>query len=146
MPIRSRPAGARSWRAAGVMSGIGAHDTMDPSGRSQPTEPAIQGLTLRFPPDLERRFHEDYFQKSVVQVRIGQIVGALVYGAFAIIDPWVIPDVASQVWALRTVIIACFGLLFAATFGPNFRRYWQPAVAGMVLVAGLSMIVVLIIA
>ena len=119
---------------------------MDTSGRSQPTGPAIQGLTLKFPPDLERRFHEDYFQKSVLQVRIGQIVGALVYAAFAIIDPWIIPAIASQVWALRGVIIVCFGLLFAATFGPNFRHYWQLAVGGMVLVAGLSMVVVLIIA
>jgi class 3 adenylate cyclase len=119
---------------------------MEPPGHPKPADPPIHGLTLRFPPDLERRFGTDYFRKSVGQVRIGQLVGAGVYGAFAIIDPWVIPDVAPQVWALRAVVIACFALVFGATFAPDFQRWMQPAVIAIVLVAGLSMVVVIVIA
>lgn len=117
---------------------------MEPPDRPQPIEPPIDTLTLRFPPELERRFDVDYFQKSIVQVRIGQFVGAAVYAAFAIIDPWVIPEIATRVWAMRAVVIACFGLVFLATFTANFRRWMQPVVTAIVLVAGISMILVLV--
>src|SRR3954453_3284092 len=99
---------------------------------STPREPPIHGLTLRFPPELERRFDEDYFLKSIGQGRIGQIVGAVVYAAFAIIDPWVIPEVATRVWIMRAVVVGCFGLAFAATFANNFRRWMQPVVTTIV--------------
>src|SRR5436853_1437821 len=101
MPTRRAPVGARLVRTAGVTSLIVAHDTTEPPGPTQPPEAAIHGLTLRFPPELERPFDDDYFRKSVGQVRIGQIVGAAVYAAFAIIDPWVIPQIAPQVWPMR---------------------------------------------
>src|ERR1700752_5418304 len=115
MPTRRAPVGARLVLTAGVRSVIVAHDTTEPPGRSQPAEDAIHGLTLRFPPELERPFDEDYFRKSVVQVRIGQIVGAAVYAAFAIIDPCVIPEIAGRVWAMRALIVGCFALGFLFT-------------------------------
>ena len=123
-----------------------AHDTTEPPSPTQPSEAAIHGLTLRFPPELERAFDEDYFRDSVGQVRIGQIVGAAVYAAFAIIDPWVIPEIAGRVWAMRALIVGCFALVFLFTFAPSFRRWMQPVVAGIVLVSGLSMVLVLLIA
>jgi class 3 adenylate cyclase len=123
-----------------------ANDTTEPAGPREPDAAAIHGLTLRFPPELERAFLDDYFHKSVTQVRIGQVVGAAVYAAFAIIDPWVIPQIAPTVWIMRAVVIACFALAFVATFERGFRRWFQPVVTAIVLVAGLSMAVVLLIA
>jgi class 3 adenylate cyclase len=109
-------------------------------------DPAIHRLTLRFGGELERQFLRDYFRKSVWQVRIAQLVGAALYGIFAIIDPWVIPEVTAHVWALRVVVITFFLLTFLGTYSPLFERWMQPAIAGMALVAGFGMIWVMIVA
>src|SRR5689334_16570279 len=122
------------------MSVIVANDTTDSPGAREPAGPAMHDLTLSFPLELEREFKRDYFRKSVRQVRIGQIVGAGVYGAFAVIDPWVIPSVVSEVWVIRAVVIACLGLVFAASYTRGFESWMQPAVTGVILVAGLGLL------
>jgi adenylate cyclase len=106
-------------------------------------EPAIHGLTLRFPPDLERQFRIDYFHKSMRQVRIGQLVGAVVFAMFAVIDPWFVPQVVPAVWAMRSLVVLCFALTFGATFTREFQRWMQPGVTAMVLIAGLGLVFVL---
>src|SRR5262245_26805812 len=106
----------------------------------------IHSVTLRFPPELEREFAVDYYHKSLRQVRTGQIVGAAVYAIFAIIDPWVVPEVAPQLWMIRGVVIASFLLVFASTFALDFQRWMEPTTIGMVLVAGFGLIVMMIIA
>ena len=111
-----------------------------------PSLSAIDGLTLRFPPELERRFDADYFAKSIGQVRIGQLVGAIVYGAFALIDPYVMPTITPQIWAIRAVVLIAFGLMYAATYAPGFQRRMQPAMTGIVLVAGLGLVVMIMLA
>jgi class 3 adenylate cyclase len=77
---------------------------------------------------------------------MGLIVGAGVYAAFAAIDPWVIPHVAPQVWLMRAVVIGLLGLVFLFTLEKGFRRWFQPVVAGVIVVAGLGMVVILLIA
>jgi class 3 adenylate cyclase len=109
-------------------------------------DPVIHGLTLRFPEDLERQFRIDYLQKSLRQVRIGQLVGGAVYALFAVSDPWVIPEVAPQVWAIRAVVIGGFLLTFAATYTQDFPRLMQPAIAGIVLLAGYGLVAMMLIA
>jgi len=111
-----------------------------------PSGPAIDNVTLRFPPELERRFHADYFQKTVGQVRMAQVVGAIVYGAFAFIDAWIFPSVTPQFWAIRAVVLACLGLVFAATYWRDFERWMLPTITGVVLVAGLGLIVMMTLA
>jgi class 3 adenylate cyclase len=106
----------------------------------------IHRLTLRFTDDLERPFLRDYFRKSVWQVRIAQLVGASLYGIFALIDPWVIPEVTIHVWALRAAVITFFLITFALTYTPLFERWMQPAITGMALIAGFGMIWVMIVA
>jgi len=108
--------------------------------------PTMHRITLRFPPELERPFRVDYFQKSVRQVRIGQVVGAGVFAMFAVIDPMFIPQVMPEVWAMRLLVVLCFALTFLATFLPGFQRWMQPAVAGMVVIAGLGLDFVLAVA
>ena len=123
-----------------------AHDTTEAFGPSEPEEPAIDGLTLRFPPELEHPFRDDYFQKSLTQVRMGLVVGAGVYAAFAAIDPWVIPHVAPQVWLMRAVVIGFLGLVFLFSLEPGFRRWFQPLVTAVILISGSGMVMILLIA
>src|SRR5687767_12166542 len=108
--------------------------------------PLIHAVTLRFPAELEREFAVDYFHKSIRQVRIAQIVGAAVYAAFAIIDPWVVPDVTPQIWLIRAIVIANFALVFAATFARGFQRWMEPATTGVVFAAGVGLVGMMIIA
>ena len=113
---------------------------------ARPPEALIDGWTLRFPVELERLFDVDYFRKSVNQVRIAQLVGALVYGAFGIIDPWVIPEITPQAWAIRAGVIGCLGLVFAASYAREFERWLQPVVTGIVMIAGLGLIGMMLLA
>ncbi|NKB18855.1 MAG: hypothetical protein HC770_14040 [Pseudanabaena sp. CRU_2_10] len=55
----------------------------------------VHPLTLQFPNQLEDEFLEDYFQKSIVHIRIALIIGVLVYGGFGLIDIWMLPSARS---------------------------------------------------
>jgi hypothetical protein len=41
---------------------------------------------LRFDPDLERQFVDDYYEKSIFTVRIALVLGVVLYSVFGILD------------------------------------------------------------
>lgn len=96
-------------------------------------------LTLRFPNELERVFFDDYFQKSLGQVRFALLLAIFFYVISTILDEWVYPDIRIKLLFLRYAIVC--PLLIAAflfTFSRLFKRFMQPTLSLVILAIVLS--------
>ena len=95
---------------------------------------------------LERRFLEDYFKRSLTQVRACLILGILVYTGFAFSDTAFYPEVKNLVLSVRFLIVvpALIGLYALSLFPGVFRRYWQASLVAMMTlgVGGLATVIV----
>ncbi|MGE5172197.1 MAG: PAS domain S-box protein [Betaproteobacteria bacterium] len=97
----------------------------------------LDRFRLRFSGELEQEFLEDYFQKSLNQLRFGITLGATLYALFGLLDIWIFPDVKTKTWFVRYAVVlpACIAvLLFSLT--AQFKKYMQVTVFLLVLVAG----------
>src|SRR5574341_297188 len=106
----------------------------------------IDKVRLRFPDDLERAFQEDYYRKSLNQLRFGIVLGALLYALFGFLDVWIFPQVKSQTWFIRYLVVlpACAAVLLFS-FSSHFRKYMQITVFSVVLVAGAGIVAMMVI-
>jgi class 3 adenylate cyclase len=97
-------------------------------------------LTLQFPGQIEDEFLEDYFEKSIVHIRIALIVGIIVYGGFGLIDIWLLPSARSPLWFLRYGICLIAIATLRSSFLAQFRQYSQPLLSLMVALSGLVLL------
>jgi tRNA A-37 threonylcarbamoyl transferase component Bud32 len=99
-------------------------------------------LTLRFDDaKLEAEFEDEYFTRTVIQVRWALIVGMLLYSGYGIVDNWLAYDQRRTIWIIRYVFVApaaLLCLLFSRT--PLFRKYRDAAVSIVLLIALLGII------
>jgi len=56
---------------------------------------------LSFPPELERRFRDDYFNRSLVANRVGCVAGLVVTVAFGLLDRRAAPRSYPLFWGMR---------------------------------------------
>ncbi|HEV7839818.1 MAG TPA: protein kinase [Gemmatimonadaceae bacterium] len=93
-------------------------------------------LTLRFADrDLEKAFEEEYFTRTLIQVRWALIVGLLLYSVYGVVDTWLAPEHRYQIWVIRYLIVAPAILAcLAFTFSRHFRKYRDPAISLAILV------------
>ncbi len=80
---------------------------------------------LRFPPDLEEAYRDDFYQKSLRFGRPILIMGILVYALFGILDVWLLPLSYRQAWLIRGIVAVC--LLGALLF--SFTRHYRAHIA-----------------
>ncbi|MDH4163149.1 MAG: ATP-binding protein [Nitrospirota bacterium] len=109
-------------------------------------ETYTQKLRLRFPGELEERFREDYYEKSLNSLRVSLVLGAVIYGLFGVLDTWIFPDTRETVWIIRygvacPAIAACF--LF--TYTRAFKSLMQPVIFATVLIGGGCVIAMMIV-
>ncbi len=91
------------------------------------TELARYQNRLRFPPDLEDAYRDDFYQKSLRFGRPILIMGMVVYALFGILDVWLLPLSYREAWLIRGVVeIVMLGALIFS-FTPYFR--WHVALA-----------------
>ena len=77
--------------------------------------------------DLERTFLDDYFRGGLRQLRIALVLGALMYGAYAMLDHLMFPALERSLWAVRFGLVCPMILLVAAaTFSDRFECWMQP--------------------
>jgi PAS domain S-box-containing protein len=97
----------------------------------------IDKYRLRFPDELEKSFREDYFQKSLYQLRFGIILGTTIYALFGMLDAWITPEVKIQAWIVRFVVVipACLAVLWFS-YSAHFKKYMQITMFFLVLAAG----------
>ena len=104
-------------------------------------------FTLRFSGDLESAFLEDYFQKSVKHVRFALLLGACLYGSFGVLDEFLDPGAAYQLWFVRYLIVTPVILIcFFLTFTSYFKKYMQLILSFSFLVSGLGNIALTVLA
>ena len=104
-------------------------------------------LTLGFPNEVEQAYREEYYKKSLKHVRIAIVLAGIFFGIFGLLDSFLIPDAKTQMWFIRYVIYCplVFGI-FLFSYSKYFRPYMQICIALAVLLAGLSIIVMILIA
>jgi two-component system cell cycle sensor histidine kinase/response regulator CckA len=107
-------------------------------------------LTLKFSGNsskLEAPFLSDYYWASLPHIRISLILGTLFYAAFGFLDALLMPEQKSTLWFIRYVIVCpvLFGTLLAS-YLKSFERYFQPLLAGDLILGGGGIIFMIIIA
>jgi hypothetical protein len=114
---------------------------------SSSTEFKVSPLTLRFEGDLEAAFLDDYFLKSLSQVRFGVGMGVFFCAIFGFLDYLLIPRVIEQVWFLRYVILCpSLLLIYVITWSSYARILVQPVLVAAVLLSGFGIIAMTVIA
>ena len=106
-------------------------------------------LTLRFldDPDTERSFLDDYFRKTVKQMRVAIVTGTMIIASFGILDVWVTPAVKASLWFLRYAIMCPFFLaVLLFSFSSSARRFMQVGISLGMFICGLGVIAMIIIA
>lgn len=101
----------------------------------------LNRVTLAFE---SRRLEAEYWEYSQPRMR-GQTILAvatvlLLYAIFGFLDPWIVPEVVPQVWAIRAVVVAQCIALILLTRTSLFRRYHQLLLASLPIVGGLGIL------
>jgi len=96
---------------------------------------------------LEKTFLDEYFIFALPVVRVTLILSLLIYAVFGILDAHLIPDKKHIFWIIRYVFVCPMILsLFIVTFHPVFKKIMQQALAGMEILAGVGIILMVILA
>ena len=104
-------------------------------------------LTLSFPNQIEPEYKEEYFKKSLGHVRIALVLAIFFFGIFGVLDSWLVPGVKKELWFIRYAIYCPSVLaIYLFSFSRHFKKYMQPLIALTVLLAGLSIIAMILIA
>lgn len=99
-------------------------------------ETPFNTVTLAFlDSDLERAFQEDYFEKTIFQIRLALLFAAFLYAMFGILDYFVIPDIKQYTWFIRFFLICP---LLIATFMLTYTRYFRGLMRFFLFLAGFA--------
>jgi len=95
---------------------------------------------------LETAFQQDYFEKTLFQVRLTLLFGAFLYGMFGILDCLVIPEIKLYAWFIRFAIISPLLLFTYLLTHTRFYRKWMRLclfIAGLASGAGIVEMIIL---
>ncbi|MEW6085560.1 MAG: adenylate/guanylate cyclase domain-containing protein [Chloroflexota bacterium] len=96
---------------------------------------------LRFPPEIEKQFLEDYRVNTLSTTRFALALGAVLYGLFGILDMYAVPISKNVVWSIRFgIVVPVFALIFVSTYVKRLQAYIQPLMCAGVAVAGLGIV------
>jgi signal transduction histidine kinase/ActR/RegA family two-component response regulator len=96
---------------------------------------------------LEEPFQRDDVARSLVQVRIALLMGALTYGLFGILDWLVLPLYKQTTWLIRYGFV-CPAILasLAVTYIPRLHPYLQPILSFLITLGCLGIVLMIPIA
>jgi hypothetical protein len=98
-------------------------------------------FTLRFHEPLEREFADEYFERTLKEVRTAILLGAFLYTVFGLVDAVVAPDHLRELLIIRfAIVVPLIGGCFAFSYTAAFRRHRDWAVSGIILIAGLGLV------
>ncbi|MBV6452607.1 MAG: hypothetical protein MHPDNHAH_03365 [Anaerolineales bacterium] len=96
---------------------------------------------LRFPPEIEKQFLEEYRVGTRSTIRFALALGAALYALFGILDIYAVPLSKETVWAIRFgIVVPVFVLIFASTYFKSFQAYIQPLTCAAASIAGLGIV------
>ncbi len=110
-------------------------------------EMGLNALTLSFPAYLEKIFIEDYFEKSLQQVKISVFLAIVFFALFGILDVVLVPEIKKALWGIRFGFI-CPGLIviLIISFFPVFKKHMQVSVSVSMIWTGFGIIAMVVIA
>lgn len=112
-----------------------------PATSSGMHEMGLNPITLSFPSPLEEAFLDDFYNNSLTMVRLSLFAGIVLYGLFGILDAQLVPAVKWKLWFIRFAIVwPALAAIIAWSFYPSFKKYFQPAVASVMVVAGFAIV------
>ncbi|MDB4994270.1 MAG: diguanylate cyclase, partial [Myxococcaceae bacterium] len=97
-------------------------------------------------PEVAAEFQRYRFEKALPITRLTLALGAGLYGAFAILDLWVVPQALGPAWTIRGSFCLAAAAVFAFTYSRFFERLAQPILAAMTLFAGLGIVAIITLA
>ena len=96
-------------------------------------------FTLAFKGELEKVFREQYYEKTLWQVRIGLLAGLGLYLVFGILDALILPEAKAKLWFIRYVVVCpVIAAVILFSFSRHFKRYGQAFISLVVVVSGLG--------
>lgn len=103
-------------------------------------------LTLRFAPSLEREFEEEYFLRTLGQVRLAFVLAIVLYGIFGVLDLLIAPDHRRSLWTIRfAIVIPVLLVALWLSYRPSFRRWRQHVLDVVVTVASFGIVAMTVI-
>ncbi len=115
-----------------------------PATSSRMHEMGLNPITLAFSGPLEEAFLDDYYNNSMTMVRLSLFAGIVLYGLFGILDAELVPTMKWKLWFLRFAIVwPALMAVILWSYYPSFKRFFQPAVASVMLVAGFAIIIMI---
>jgi len=98
-------------------------------------------VTLRFDGGREREFLDEYFARTIVQVRLALLLALLLYVVFGILDTWTAPAERHKLWFIRYAVVAPIVMAsIVFTYTPRFLRYRDETLALVTLIASLGIV------
>ena len=95
----------------------------------------------RFDPAREEDFRDDYATRTLQSVRLGIALGTVLYGLFAVLDIWMLPESWPNAHFIRfAVVIPVCVSAFVATFVTFGKQRLQIVASVFVIVAGLGIV------
>lgn len=87
---------------------------------------SLDNLKLKFDEKTEPLFLDDYFNKSIMIMRVSLILAIILYGTFGILDILMVPDSKKIIWLIRFAIVIplLFTFIFLS-FTEFFKKYNQ---------------------
>jgi hypothetical protein len=123
--------------ASTALPDAGAWDRTD---EAEDTGARMHSVTLRFDDPLESEFADEYFERTLPQVRVAILLGLFLYVAFGALDAYIAPNDWREVWIIRYAVeVPTITALLAFSYTRAFRRYHQLALSGTIVVAGLGL-------
>jgi len=95
---------------------------------------------------LEKAFQQDYFEKTLLQVRLTLLFGTFLYSMFGILDCVVIPEIKQYAWFIRFALISPLLLFTYLLTHTRFYRKWMRVclfIAGLASGAGIVVMIIL---
>ncbi len=103
-------------------------------------------LTLTFPPKVENIYKEELFKKSLRHVRFALLLSIVFFGAFGILDAWIVPEVKYRLWFIRYAVYCPFALaIFLYSYSKSFKKNMQICIAAVVALAGFGIIAMIMV-
>jgi class 3 adenylate cyclase len=109
--------------------------------------PRLAPAGPRLDPGEEVAFRADFFHNSLLIVRVALALAVLLYGAFGVLDLWIVPSAVRVTWTIRFAIeCPLFLVTLAFTYHPVFERFMQRVLGAIALSAGIGIVAMIAVA
>jgi len=91
--------------------------------------------------EFEAAFSNDFFEKSLIPIRVSIVMAFFLYAGFGFLDIWAAPESKKLLWIIRFGIVCpLVAVTFFITYSNLFKRHSQIILAMVSLVVGMGIV------